>query len=187
MLFQHQEQNRNFISVAFNQGSGDESFQEILSSWDAAFPNVPAEYQYIEDYYSRQLEDITDFRNLVFYLSLISTLIGFLGLSIFVGSLLISRDKELAIRLVHGASFSDLFSLVSKPFLALFALCATSSITLVYIVFQGWLENFNSRIDLNNVINLLPLFGLLAVIVAIIAFQLKHHYRIDPIQSLRLE
>ena len=89
------------------------------------------------------------FNGIFLIFSLVSLIIGCLGLFALVSYTVERRSKEIGIRKVLGASVGNILSMISAEFILLVALSCLVAIPLGYYFMNEWLTSFAYHISLN--------------------------------------
>ena len=80
------------------------------------------------------------------WLLVLSTALTVISLAVLVSQTVLSKQKELAIKKVLGATITQLVTAVSVSYLKLVSLSLVISIPLAYWLTDNWLNSFNDRI-----------------------------------------
>ncbi len=159
----------------------------LQEEWKRTFPNRNLEYEFLDQNIARQYENEARLNKLIGVATLISILIasiGLLGLTVLVVN---SREKEIGIRKVIGASPAQIFGLLAKTFSWQLALGVLLSIPLTVWLMRIWLEDFAYRVSIG--VDMFGVSTLLSVVIAlaVISFHSWKATRINPVKSLRAE
>jgi putative ABC transport system permease protein len=120
----------------------------------------------------------------------------FSGLAIFVACLGLfalasfsaqRRLKEIGVRKVLGATEPSLVLLMYKEFLILVVVAAVLASPLSYYLFDGWLDSFAYRIQINPIVFLMALALLTIIAFITVGYQSLNAARSNPTQTLRSE
>ena len=169
-------------------GSSLLAVQDILEEeWSRTFPNRNLEYEFIDENIARQYENETRLNKLIGVATLISILIassGLLGLTVLVVN---SREKEIGIRKVIGASSAQIFGLLAKTFSWQLALGVILSIPLTIWLMQQWLEDFAYRVSIG--VDMFVISATISVLIAllVISYHSWKATKVNPVKSLRSE
>jgi putative ABC transport system permease protein len=175
------------LIVKFGSGNVVELKHLIETVWKRFEPHRPMQYYFIDDYIDQQYrfeQKLGNFFVLFSILSLIVSLIGLFGLSLYVAE---HRIKEIGIRKVLGASVPDIFALLSKDF-AFYILGANLiAWPIAWYAMNKWLQNFTYRVDLK----VWPFFiagtCALAISLLTVSWQAIRTATANPVDSLRYE
>ena len=110
-----------------------------------------------------------------------------MGLFGLVSFMVVQRTKEIGIRKVLGASFSQTMSLLLKEFVALVVLANIIIWPLAYYFMNKWLQDFAYRINMSWWV--FALSGGIALLIALttVSFQAIKAAMANPVKSLRYE
>ncbi len=151
------------------------------------YPNFPFEFQFINEEYQRNFDEmrsVGQLANVFGGLAIFISCLGLFGLSAFMAE---KRTKEIGIRKVLGASLAKLWFALSKdffqPVLLAFALAVPPAIWLM----QKLLSNFEYRIELSWEVFALAGLAALAVAMLTVSYQSIKAALANPVKSLRNE
>ena len=164
-----------------------QSIDALRNEWDQIFPEKVFEYTFLNEELDSVYRSEKRLGQLVSFFSIVSFLISCIGLFGIASYMHLRRTKEIGIRKVLGASLKQLFATLSKEFMYLTLAAILFFGPLVYLLMQGWLNDFAYRIDLT----LIP-FALSSLICGIIVFatigvQTFRSASIDPVKALKYE
>ncbi|WP_421874848.1 ABC transporter permease [Marinoscillum sp.] len=159
----------------------------LQEEWKRTFPNRNLDYEFMDENIARQYENEARLNKLIGVATLISIVIasiGLLGLTVLVVN---SREKEIGIRKVIGASPAQIFGLLAKTFSWQLALGVILSIPLTIWLMGIWLEDFAYRVSIG--VDMFVVSTLLSVVIAllVISYHSWKATRINPVKSLRAE
>ncbi|GAB5550418.1 MAG: ABC transporter permease [Saprospiraceae bacterium] len=159
--------------------------EEIKQAYTELFPGNNFNYQFLDEHLQEAY--IQDRRfgtilGLFTTLAIIIATLGLFGLASYTTSL---RTKELSVRRILGANFSDLLFLLSNDFFRLILIAVLVGVPIAWYLSLQWLENFSYHIEIHWWVFLLS--GSLAFLLAfiIVGIQaLKANFS-NPIDALR--
>ncbi|HJW16299.1 MAG TPA: FtsX-like permease family protein [Flavisolibacter sp.] len=174
------------ISIKIS-GSVPAAIAHIESTWKQYLPEIPFDYTFLDDNFSRLYLSEQRQESLFTLLSFIAIFIaslGLLGLSAFTIS---QRLKEIGIRKVLGATVNGIVTLLSKDFLKLVLIAGVIAFPVAWFAMHKWLEDFAYRIAIHWWVFLFA--GIMAALVAFItiSFQAVKAARSNPVKNLRTE
>ncbi|ARN79160.1 ABC transporter permease [Nonlabens spongiae] len=167
-------------SVAENLAIVEKVFKEH-------FPNVPFQYDFIDENFARKFENeerVAGLSKLFTILAIIISCLGLFGLASFVAE---QRTKEIGVRKVLGASVANLWLLLSKDFLLLVCISILIAAPLAYYFMNGWIERFSYRTDISVDVFLLAGIGALILTLITVSFQAIKAAVANPVKSLKTE
>jgi putative ABC transport system permease protein len=159
----------------------------IEQAWRRLAPDVPFEAEFSEEIVA-ELYNAEEARAQIFagfaVLAIVVACLGLFGLAAFTAE---RRTKEIGIRKVLGARSRDIVKLLAWQFSKPVIIANLIAWPIAWYVMRGWLNGFDTRIDLGPTPFLLA--GLLALAIAIgtIAGHAIKVARANPIHALRYE
>ncbi|MCX2742979.1 ABC transporter permease [Mangrovivirga sp. M17] len=137
----------NNILVKIEGSNTTQTLSAIVDSWKKNYPGLPIKYSFLDDLYNDLYKAEQNQLKLIYIFSGLAILIAFVGMFGVISYSLRSREKELAVRKVHGASIKSLGILLSKDFLIIALPILPFAYWLTYTGMEKWLQNFVYRID----------------------------------------
>jgi len=180
-------ENRRYFTLKLKTNNYQETFEFSQATYDQFFPGNPFDYFVLDDYFNRQYKNEEKFSS-VFILfaafAIIVACLGLFGLSSFSA---LQRTKEIGIRKTLGANMSSIVFILTKEFVILIGIANIIAWPVIYLVMNGWLDNFATRISIG-----LPVFLLAGGLVIIIALLTVGYKTVvtaksNPIEALRYE
>ncbi len=175
------------VTVKFLSSIDKNSMAAIESQWRSVFPDKPFEYKYVEDIWDILYQKDRAFSTVMYTFTGIAVLIAAIGLLAMITFSLERRTKEIGIRKVLGASVNRLMTLLFKESLIISAIAFIAAYPLAWFLMNKWLENFAYRAEWN--LSLFFISGILsiALVFAILAFQIYRAVNVNPTESLKYE
>ncbi len=159
----------------------------IESEYNTFFPGDKFNFWFLDKTYNEAYASHLAFQKAFSLFSLLGFLIanlGLIGLSVFTIN---QAKKELSIRKILGASFKTLYRYFTVKFLKLVLLGSVIGLPIGYYLFNQWLNNYSSRIEIG--INFLgfPVLFILFLALVIVTRSIVRAIRTNPINNLRTE
>jgi ABC-type antimicrobial peptide transport system permease subunit len=151
------------------------------------FPNVPFQYQFVDEEYGRKFrseERIASLSKVFTLLAIFISCLGLFGLASFVAE---QRTKEIGVRKTLGASVSQLWLLLSKDFVKLVFISLIIGAPIAYYMMTQWLQKFPYRTDISWMVFVIACLGALLITLITVSFQAIRSATSDPVNSLRTE
>ncbi|MEO0573185.1 MAG: ABC transporter permease [Bacteroidota bacterium] len=177
-------QNSAFIKLS---GSKVEGIAKIQTSWEELFTKSVYKQQFLDD----AIEKEYLVENLVFKgfttFSILSILIGCLGLFGLMSFIVSRKRREISIRKVLGASLFENITLFSKEYIKIVGVSFVIASPFVYYLMGQWLEGFTYHIQPS--IWMFLSGGLITLSIALFtcSFQSIKAALINPARNLRSE
>ncbi|MFT6867471.1 MAG: putative ABC transport system permease protein [Cyclobacteriaceae bacterium] len=179
-----------FYSFSFKISSVSEIENGLVhfrKTWEEVYPEYVIDYQFYNQELAENYEAEKSIYSLLRIFSLISILIGCLGLYGLISFIAISRTKEIGVRKVLGAPITNILGLFSKEILVLTIIAFIVATPCAYYIMSKWLDGYFYRIELSY-----GFFALSFVITMLIAmFTISHRTittaMINPAKTLKDE
>lgn len=187
LVFPLVENASSFITVKLSSDNYQAAFDQVRASFDQFFPGAPFDTFFLDEFYNRQYVNETNFSRTFTLFALFAILVACLGLFGLTSFTTLQRTKEIGIRKVLGAEVSQIVMILSKEFMLLVGIANVISWPVIYLVMDGWLNNFTSRVTIGLSVFLVA--ALLVVLVAVVAVGYKtlSTAKTNPVRALRYE
>lgn len=177
----------SWINVKLTEGDTQSAVDYITRVYNKLSPNEPIRYYFLDDnlnlLYAKEDRQV----NLISFFSLLSLVIsvlGILGLSIFTSQY---RTKEIGIRKINGATITEIVTLLNKGFIKWIVIAFVIATPLAYYTMTKWLENFAYKTALSWWIFVLAGFVALIVALLTVSWQSWRAATRNPVEALRYE
>ena len=177
----------NTMSVKVNGGKVSDALDVIKSTWKSTLPDLPFEYQFLDDHFNEvyQVDDqVSKIVGILAGLIIIISCLGLFGLASYSAE---KRVKEIGIRKVLGASVQNITLLLSSHFLKLVLIANLIAWPMAWFAMNKWLQDFAYRINIQWWIFIIA--GLISILIAFftVSFQSIKAAIANPVKSLRSE
>lgn len=186
-MLSYKEDGFSTMSVKVNAGRVSDAVSYIKSTWRNIEPDLPFEYQFLDDHFNEvyQVDDqVSKIVGILAGLIIVISCLGLFGLASYSAE---KRIKEIGIRKVLGATVQNITLLLSKNFLGLVLLANLIAWPIAWFVMHRWLEDFAYRITIQWWI--FALAGIVSILIAFftVSFQSIKAAVTNPVKSLRSE
>jgi putative ABC transport system permease protein len=159
----------------------------ISTAWKTVAGDRPFHFEFMDEAVAAHYQAEDRFLKIFTSFSVLSIMLGGLGLFGLTAFMAKKRTKEISIRRVMGASVPTLIRLMSMDFLQLVLIANVIGWPIAWYFMNKWMEGFAYRAP----INILAFVGT-AVAVLLIAFLCVLYHslkvsRVNPVKSLRTE
>lgn len=177
----------SIISLKASTGDIASLLKEVEGKWNEFSPNMTFRYAFMNDSFAKMYDNVSRIRTIFLSFSVLAILVACLGLFALSAFMVEQRKKEISIRMVLGASFKNIYSLLSINFLRLVGISIVMAVPVGWYVMNRWLEDFAYKTGLDWTTFIMA--GLIALIIAIltISYQSISAALIQPLKSLRAE
>ena len=176
-----------YFNIRLEAGSIANSVDKLEKRWKELMPDSPFQYQFIDDSIRKMYETELKLQKASISATFISLLIVCLGISGLVSLAIKSRNKEVGMRKILGASLYDLLVLFSKEYYIIFICSIIFAVPISYLLMKIWLENYEFRVDLSLFTFLGPVILLTFLLSVLMFLILVRTTRFNPIEKLREE
>ncbi|NQZ76720.1 MAG: ABC transporter permease, partial [Ekhidna sp.] len=181
------EQSSDFITIKLSSQDYRGAYDGVKATFDSFFPGEPFDTFFLDEFYNRQYVNEQNFSRAFTLFAAFAIIVACLGLFGLTSFTALQRTKEIGVRKVLGADVSQIVMILSKEFLILVAIANVISWPIVYLLMNGWLDNFSSRIGIG--LSVFVIAAILVILIALIAVGYKtlSIAKTNPIKALRYE
>jgi len=175
------------MSVKINGNKPKEAIAFIQSVWQKNCPDVPFEYQFLDEHFEELYRADSQISTIVGSLAMLAIIISCLGLFGLASYSAEKRIKEVGIRKVLGASLENIVLMLSRDFLKYVLIAVLIAWPLSWIAVHRWLRDYAYRVNISWWVFIMA--GVLAMLIALItiSFQAIRAAIANPVKSLRTE
>ncbi|MEM6344566.1 MAG: FtsX-like permease family protein [Bacteroidota bacterium] len=167
------------------------NWPQLIRKIETAYKEVevktPFQYQFLSDRLAELYASERQAGILMGGLSLVAILLCLTGLAGVVSYLAFSRQKEMGIRKVLGASSLDILGVFQKEYLYLVGIATVIALPIALYFANRWLENFAIRIEPHFGIVLLAGMTALLLILTLVSLQSMKIIRSQPLIAINGE
>jgi len=176
-----------YIAIKSNCDNYTELLTFIRSKWEEFVPTRPFEYSFLDDRINDLYKDEAKFSAISIMITILAVIIACLGLIGLTSFLVEQKTKEICVRRVHGATFSDVNRLLSTEFIRLISIAILISWPLAYIFVHRWLISFSRHIAIQWVVFLVSGLVALSLVLLITSAHARRASRVNPAYALKYE
>jgi len=177
----------NYYIVDVVPGTIDKVLPELEATFGELFPASPFDYYFLDEHFDKQYKSEAQFVQLFGLAALVAVIIAIMGIIGVSTQLIIQRNKEVSIRKIMGASFGNVFYMISKEYLYWLAICFSIGIPLSYYLFSQWLDGFLIRIELGWWFFAFPGLMVTLIFIGSTIFQTVKIALVNPAHTLKSE
>jgi len=187
VYYPEQHINMTNFSLKLHTGNLTQVLEQAKKTWNAAFPQSPLQFFFLDEYFNRQYKNDKLFSTILWWfttLSIIVASLGLFGLSLYT---VVKRMKEISIRKVLGASAMQIITLVTKDYIKLILIAGVVAVPIAYFLLQNWLKDYAFHIQIGLWFFLLPLALIVVIALVTVLYQSVKAAIANPVKSLRTE
>jgi putative ABC transport system permease protein len=175
------------LSIKISSNNIRETIQYIKSQWNELSPEIPFEFQFLDEKYDALYKDEDKFNILIGYFSIIAILIACLGLYGLVSFSTERRNKEIGIRKINGARIFEILVMLNRDFIIRVSIAFIIAVPIAWYAMHKWLLTFAYKTELNWWI--FALAGIIALVIALLTVSWKSWRAAtrNPVDALRYE
>ena len=189
ILIRHSDNRNEYLAIRISPGNREETHEYISGTLKKFNSEYPIELKYHQDVLNDTKEAksyITagKLMNLFFILTIVASLIGLFGLSLFIAQ---RHRKEIGIRKVCGASVLKVTFKLIKGLIIQVAISIAIATPIVFIITKGYLSVFPYRIEPGILFFLSGGGVALLLLLVSVSWQTMSAASRNPVGSLRYE
>jgi putative ABC transport system permease protein len=175
------------ISIRIGSSNVRETIQYINKQWTELSPDIPFEFQFLNEKYDAMYKEEDKFNLLIGYFSIIAILIACLGLFGLVSFSAERRNKEIGIRKINGARISEILILLNKDFVLRVSIAFIIAIPIACYAMHKWLQSYAYKTEIAWWI--FALAGIVSLGIALLTVSLQSWRAAtrNPIDALKYE
>ncbi|MEM6806474.1 MAG: FtsX-like permease family protein, partial [Bacteroidota bacterium] len=175
----------SMMAVKVNTANAGMLIQTMQNTWAQFIPSDPFRYEYLDQSFAMMHKDImssSQLFNIFSALAILIACLGLFGLSAFSAN---QRERELGIRKVLGASFSNIMLLISRDYIVLVLIASLCAIPLGWYLVMQLFKGFAYRADIDWLVFVLAISATIGIAMFSISFQCIKVARKNPIGSIK--
>ncbi len=177
------------FAISLNASNIVEAVGHVESIWERHSPEFPMQYEFLDDSLDKLYENEIKQSTVFTAFSGVSIFLACLGILGLVSYSAKSRQKELGIRKILGASVPHIIGLIGRQYLVAIVVAMLIAVPFCWYFVRSWLESFAYRIDILEQWPLFIMGGLLTMLVAGITILIRTYGSAiaKPTESIRYE
>ncbi|MEM9142787.1 MAG: FtsX-like permease family protein, partial [Bacteroidota bacterium] len=177
----------SIISVKASTGNITALLSALEAKWGEFVPDMAFRHAFMNDSFAKMYKNVSRIRAIFLTFAILAIFVACLGLFALSAFMVEQRKKEISIRRVLGASFRNIYTLLSFNYLKLVGVSILLAIPVGWYMMDRWLEDFAYKIDLGWGVFLGATTIALIIALVTISYQSVGAALIAPIRSLRTE
>jgi len=187
-IFMMDYENVGVITIKANPAiSMSESLSRIETIFKKYDPASPFDYSFVDADYAKKFAVESRIGTLTTFFAVFAIFISCLGIFGLASFMAEQRIKEIGIRKVLGATVLNLWSLLSKDFIALVLISVLIATPISWYFMHNWLQAYEYRTGISIWAFIATTFGSIAITLVTVSFQAVKAAIANPVDSLRDE
>lgn len=179
-----------YYEIAFKTVANSDIRMAITSfenTWEKVYPEYVIDWQFFDEELAESYEREESIASLMNTFSLVSIIIGCLGLYGLIAFIATNRKKEVGIRKVLGASVLEIIKKFTSEVLTLVIISFVIAAPLAYFILNQWLNDYQFRIDIGLSFFVFAFVATLLIAVLTISYRTVATALINPATTLKDE
>jgi putative ABC transport system permease protein len=175
------------LSIRISSNNISKTIQYIKNQWNELSPDIPFEFQFLDEKYDALYWEDDKFNLLIGYFSIIAIMIACLGLFGLVSFSTERRNKEIGIRKINGAKISEILVMLNRDFVIRVTIAFIIAVPVAWYAMQKWLQSFAYKTELN--LWIFALAGIISLSIALltVSWQSWRAATRNPVDALKYE
>lgn len=181
---------RVFYEIAFKLSEGSNiksSISHFESVWERVYPEYVIDWQFFDEDLANNYEQEQHIAALMNTFTVISILIGSLGLYGLIAFIAANRTKEVGIRKVLGATVLSIVRKFTTEILILIGIAFLLAAPAAYLILSQWLSNYRFRIEIGPEFFVIALVTTLLVAIITVSYRTISTAMLNPARTLKDE
>lgn len=179
-------ENSLYCFVRF-QGDKREVVEKLRNVYHKFEPEYGFDYHFLDSDFENLYKNEESVQKISSLFSAIAIIISSMGLFGLVAFITERKTKEVGIRKVLGASLSELWNTLARPFITWSLIAIIIATPIAIIIMEKWLNNFAYRTELDLTIFVLTFLSFIFITILTISFKIISTAKVNPVEVLKME
>jgi len=175
----------SIISIKANTADMSSLLSAIERKWEEFVPNMAFRYAFMNDSFAKMYNNVSRIRTIFLSFAILAIFVACLGLFALSAFMVEQRRKEISIRKVLGASFRNIYQLLSFNYLKLVGISIALALPIGWYIMGRWLEDFAYQAEMGWELFFGATLIALAIAMATISYQSIGAALTQPVKNLR--
>jgi ABC-type antimicrobial peptide transport system, permease component len=175
------------VQIKYDTARQAQCLNNIRSTWDKIYPDYPMSYTFVDDLYKSVYKNEYQLRKIGSALCLLAIILSALGLFGITGIVYEARTKEIGIRKVNGARFTQIAGWLLKDIFAIVTIALIVATPLAWYLMHTWLQNYAYKVTVTGWVFLLAGIIISFIALSTVSWQTWRAATRNPVESLRYE
>jgi putative ABC transport system permease protein len=187
LMLRNRESEFGFVTVKIAGKNASDVIPALEKSWKQVNPETRFDYEFYDQQLLMLHMILRNAANILMFIAFLAVFISCLGLLGMATYTAETRQKEISVRKVLGASVTQLVYLLSKGYMFLLLIAVIIATPVAYFINNAWLQFFPSRISISPLVLIGCIFILIAISFLTVFSQVWTASRTNPVKSLKSE
>ncbi len=179
-----------FYEIAFKTAENTNvknALSHFEDTWEKVYPEYVVDWQFYDEELAENYDQEQNIASLMNTFTIVSILIGCLGLYGLISFIAANRTKEVGIRKVLGASVGAIIQKFTMEILILVGVAFAVASPLAYFILNQWLDSYMFRIDIGVEFFIIAFLATLIVAVLTVSHRTISTAMLNPARTLKDE
>lgn len=186
-LASEQTEGLRWLEVRISSENMPKTIESIESVWKSVADDRPFQFEFMDEAIAAHYKAEDRFLKIFTTFSVLSIMLGGLGLFGLTAFMAKKRTKEISIRRVMGASVPTLIRIMSADFLRLVLIANVIGWPVAYYFMNRWMEGFAYHAPISVLVFLGTALAVLLIAFLCVLYHSLKVSRVNPVKSLRSE
>ena len=177
----------DYLTVKIADENQESVLKKIAEKWKQIVPYEDFSYFSIDKFIKQGYEEEHSMAMILTFCSVIAIFIAGIGLFGLAAFITRQRQKEAAIRKIHGAGIRDIFVLLSSGFIRWVIIANIIAWPVAYFIMDKWLQKFAYSAGIHFWIFIVAGVFTVVLSVFIILYQVIRLGKVNPVEIIRYE
>ncbi|MCO6358369.1 FtsX-like permease family protein [Roseivirga pacifica] len=179
--------NGAYLLIKLNTSNIENTINQIEGVWTKHIPDSSFRYQFLDSRFNSLYTTEIRLGRIFQLFTAMALIVSCLGLLGFVGFLIQSKTKEIAVRKILGASIGQIINLFLKEIYFLIMLSSLVALPIAYYIMNRWLNSFAYHTNIPTWHTLIVVLGGFGIATLTVFIQTYTAANTNPVESLRRE
>ncbi len=175
------------VAAHVNSANIRNTIASINAIWNRYCPGYPLDYNFLDESYDQMYKTEEKLSALLSIFTVLSVIVGCLGLFALSAFSAEQRVKEIGIRKVLGANVTGIVGLLARNFLLLVLIACVVASPIAWWAMSSWLNDFPYRVSLGAGTFIIATMAALLIALVTVSFQSIRAAMTNPVRSLRMD
>ena len=177
----------SITSIKASTAQMDDLMASLENTWAGFMPNMNMRYAFMDDSFSTMYSNVSRIKSIFIAFAILAIFVACLGLFALSAFMVEQRKKEISVRMVLGASFRNIYHLLTVNFLKLIGIAVVIATPVAWMVMSRWLQDFAYGISVGWQVFVLGAFIAMGIALFTISYQSISASLTQPATNLRNE
>ncbi|MEI7983836.1 MAG: FtsX-like permease family protein, partial [Bacteroidota bacterium] len=177
----------NFVVIRLNSKNMDQAVKKVQEAVRQVYPEYPFEKGWISDIFDNMYQSEKQIRDILKYFTLLALFISCLGLLALSAYIAEQQSKEMIIRKIHGATFSQIVTMMIWEFGKYVLISAFIAVPVAWYAVDTMFRTYAYHTPVTPWVFMAACFGAILIAVVTVFYQAVKTASRNPVDYLKYE